>query len=116
MVLAVSEEGEVRLCIARDVFAIGNFGEVLLVVLHVNVFENDIAGHLLVEGCLIALVGGVDKFRPEVYLEGGLKKERDVVKQEAEGEVAELMLHEGSMVKVVGPQVLLRLLQQLLRL
>lgn len=35
----------------------------------------------------------VDELGPEVDFEGSLQEERDVVEEEAEGEVAELVLH-----------------------
>lgn len=83
------------------------FVEVFLIV---DVFQNDIVllYVVLLEDWL------VDELGPEVYLEGSLQEERDVVEEEAEGEVAELVLHVRGIVEVVRSKVFLGLLQQLL--
>ena len=83
------------------------FVEVFLIV---DVFQNDIVllYVVLLEDWL------VDELGPEVYLEGSLQEERDVVEEEAEGEVAELVLHVRGIVEVVRSKVFLSLLQQLL--
>lgn len=53
----------------------------------------------------------VDELGPEVDFESSLKEEGDVVKEEAEGEVTELVLHVRSIVEVIRPKVFLGLLQ-----
>jgi hypothetical protein len=85
------------------------FVDVFLVV---DVFEYDVGAFdgVLLDDWL------VDELGAEVDFEGGLEEEGDVVEEEAEGEVAELVLHERSVVQVVRTQVLLRLFQQFLSL
>ena len=64
MVLVVSEKREVRLGVTQNIFSVGNLRELLLIALHIDVLQNDITGHFVIEGPLVTLVGGVDEFRP----------------------------------------------------
>lgn len=75
MVLVVSEEREVGLNVTHNVLPVGDLWELLLVVLHVDVLQNYIAGYLIVEGPLVTLVGGVDELWPQVNLKGRLEEE-----------------------------------------
>jgi hypothetical protein len=83
--------------------------EVVLLVL----LEDVVVG---LTGCVLRRVRVADELGLQVHLEGRLEKEGNVVEEEPEGEGPQLVLHDRDVVEVVGPQVQLGLLQQLLRL